>query len=329
MELRHLRYFTAVAEHLNYSEASRRIHVAQPAISQTIIDLEEELGVRLLLRDRRTVRLTAAGETFRREALEILRRNQEAVRLTKRASLGEIGQLRIGFFGAAMAAVLPGLVQEYHRHFPDVDLTLRELTSQEQLGAFDDGQLDVGFCRPLPAERSKEFHEELIYTDYLHLVLPSAHPLTRNLAVDGTIAIKRMSGERFVLLHRQAAPGLYDEVLAFCRRAGKFSPHVVNEAGLMSTVLLLVESGIGVSIVSGSVRHLLRAGGLVVFCRLQPASAPIELRMSWRRAAPSSPTVEAFREVVQSQREAIRTLMEAKPSEKKPREGRRSRPAAS
>src|SRR5271156_4762267 len=99
MELRHLRYFTAVAEHLNYSEASRRIHVAQPAISQTILDLEEELGVRLLIRDRRTVRLTAGGETLRREALEILRRNEEAVRLTKRASSGEIGQLRIGFFG--------------------------------------------------------------------------------------------------------------------------------------------------------------------------------------------------------------------------------------
>jgi DNA-binding transcriptional LysR family regulator len=158
MELRHLRYFTAVAEHLNYSEASRRIHVAQPAISQTILDLEEELGVRLLLRDRRTVRLTA-GETFRREALDILRRNQEAVRLTKRASLGEIGQLRIGFFGAAMAAFLPGLVQEYYRRFPDVDLTLREMTSQQQLEAFDEGQLDVGFSRPLPAERSKEFHE--------------------------------------------------------------------------------------------------------------------------------------------------------------------------
>ena len=213
MELRHLRYFTAVAEHLNYSETSRRIHVAQPPISQTIIDLEEELGVRLLLRDRRTVRPTAAGETFRREALEILRRNQEAVRLTKRASLGEIGQLRIGFFGAAMAAFLPGLVQEYHRHFPDVE----------------------------------------------------------------------------------------------------------SDADHVSTVLLLVESGIGVSIVSGSVRHLLRAGGLVVFCRLQPASAPVELRMSWRRAAPSSPTVEAFREVVQSQREAIRAVMEARPSEKKQR----------
>jgi DNA-binding transcriptional LysR family regulator len=209
------------------------------------------------------------------------------------------------------------LVQEYHRHFPDVELTLRELTSQQQLRAFDEGQLDVGFSRPLPAERSKQFHEELVYTDYLHLVLPSAHPLTRNLAVDGTIAIKRLSGESFVLLHRQSSPTLYDEVLALCRRAGNFSPHVVSEPELMSTVLLLVESGIGVSIVSGSVRHLLRAGGLVVFCRLQPASSPVELRMNWRRSPPSSPTVEAFRKVVQSQRETIRAVMEARPAEKK------------
>jgi DNA-binding transcriptional LysR family regulator len=145
--------------------------------------------------------------------------------------------------------------------------------------------------------------------------------LTRNLAGDGTIAIKRLSGESFVLLHRQSSPWLYDEVLALCRREGQFSPHVVSEADNVPTVLLLVESGIGVSLLSGSVRHLLRAGGLVVFCRLQPASAPLELRMSWRRAGPSSPTVEAFREVVQSQREAIRAVMEARPAEKKPREG--------
>ena len=322
MELRHLRYFTAVAEHLNFSEASRRIHVAQPAVSQTILDLEEELGVRLLLRDRRTVRLTAAGETFRLEALEILRRNQEAVRLTKRAALGEVGQLRIGFFGSATAAFLPALVQEYHRRFPDVELTLLELTATEQIEAFDRGQLDVGFSRPLPAEPSREFHEELVYTDYLHLVLAPAHSLARNLAAGGTITIKRLSGEKFVLLHRREAPGVYDEVLALCRRAGNFSPHVVNEPDRTSSVLLLVESGIGVSIVAGSVRHLVRAGGRLLFCRLQPASAPIELRLNWRRGVPSSPTVEAFRELVQSEREAIRALMEASPSEKKQPQGR-------
>jgi DNA-binding transcriptional LysR family regulator len=324
MELRHLRYFTAVAEHLSFSEASRRIHVAQPAISQTVLDLEEELGVRLLLRDRRTVRLTSAGEIFRREALETLRRNQEAVRLTKRASLGEVGQLRIGFFGSATAAFLPGLVQEYHRRFAEVELTLLELTATQQLEAFDRGQLDVGFSRPLPAERSSEFHEELVYTDYFHLVMARTHPLARNLEDGGFISIKRMSGERYVLLHRQGAPGIYDEVLASCRRGGNFSPHVVNEPDRMSSVLLLVESGIGVSIVAGSVRHLVRAGGHLLFCRLQPASVPIELRLNWRRGAPSSPTVGAFRELVQNQREAIRSLMETRPSEKKPRPGRRS-----
>jgi DNA-binding transcriptional LysR family regulator len=153
----------------------------------------------------------------------------------------------------------------------------------------------------LPAERSREFHEELVYTDYLYLALPSGHPLTRNLA-GGTIHIKRLSAERFVLLQRQGAPELYDEKLAFCRRAGNFSPQVVNEPDRTSTVLLLVESGIGVSIVAGCVRHLVRAGGLVVFCRLQPASAPVELQLSWRRGGPSSPTLEAFRELVQSRR---------------------------
>jgi len=323
MELRHLRYFTAVAEYLNYSEASRRIHVAQTAISQTILDLEEELGLRLLLRNRRTVRLTAAGEIFRREALETLRRNEEAVRLAKRASLGEVGQLRIGF-AAATVAFLPALVQEYHRRFPDVELTLLELLPAEQVKAFDEGRLDVGFSRALPADWSREFHEDVVYTDYLHLALPSTHPLTLNWARDGTIHIKRLAGEKFVLLQREVAPGLYDDVLAFCRHAGKFSPHVVNVADHASSVLLLVESGIGVSILPGSLHHLIRAGEPVVFCRLQPDSAPIEFRMSWRRSVPSSPTVEAFREVVQSQLEAIHKLMEARPSEEKQRQWHRS-----
>ena len=323
MELRHLRYFTAVAEYLNYSEASRRIHVDQTAISQTILDLEEDLGVLLLLRNRRTVRLTAAGEIFRREALETLRRNEEAVRLAKRASLGEVGRLRIGF-AAATVAFLPALVQEYNRRFPDVELTLLELLPSELVKAFDEGRLDVGFSRALSADASREFGEDVVYTDYLHVVLPSTHPLTRSLVRDGTMHIKRLAGEKFVLLKREASPGLYDDVVAFCRQAGKFSPRVVNEADHASSVLLLVESGIGISIIPGGLRHLIRAGEPVVFCRLQPDSAPTEFRMIWRRSVPLSPTVEAFREVVQSQLEAIHALMEARPSEEKQRQRHRS-----
>src|SRR4029077_2170755 len=124
MELRHLRYFVGVAHHLNYSEASRRLHVAQPAISQTILDLEDELDVKLLLRTKRTVQLTVAGTAFRREAQEILRRANEAQHLAQRAARGEVGTLGIGFFGTASAPILPGLVQGFRRRFPDVELHL-------------------------------------------------------------------------------------------------------------------------------------------------------------------------------------------------------------
>ena len=133
MELRHLRYFAAVARHLNYSEASRRLHVAQPAISQTILDLEDELGVKLLLRTKRTVQLTAAGTTFLRESEEILRRSVEARRLAQRAARGEVGALGIGFFGTASAPILPMLVQTFRRKFPDVELRLYELNPDQQL----------------------------------------------------------------------------------------------------------------------------------------------------------------------------------------------------
>ena len=246
MELRHLRYFTAVAEHLNYSEAARRLHVAQPAVSQTVLDLEEELGLPLLLRDRRTVRLTAAGETFRREALDILRRQEEAARLARRAARGEVGRLRIGFFSMATALFLPGLVQEYHRRFPTVELTLLELTPAEQLAAFDEDRIDVGFSRALPPKRQEEFQEATVYEDCLHLALPAAHRLVSEYAREPAVPVAQLAREPFVLFHRQGAPALYDEALSLCARAGDFTPQVVNEPGMMLTVVLLVESGLGV-----------------------------------------------------------------------------------
>src|ERR1700678_4235425 len=149
MELRHLRYFAAVAQYLNYSETSRRLHVAQPAISQTILDLEAELGVKLLLRTKRSVQLTAAGAAFQREAEEILRRAHEAQQLAQRAARGEVGHLGIAFFGTAFAPVLPALVQTYRRQFPKVELRLFELNPDQQLVAFDEGRIDLGFTRRL------------------------------------------------------------------------------------------------------------------------------------------------------------------------------------
>src|SRR5437868_2496922 len=150
MELRHLRYFVGVAHHLNYSEASRRLHIAQPAISQTILDLEEELGVKLLLRTKRTVQLTVAGSAFLHEAEQILSHAKEAGQIARRAGRGETGSLGIGFFGTASSPFLPSLVQSYRQKFPDVQLRLHEMTPDQQLAAFDAGQIDLGFSRKLP-----------------------------------------------------------------------------------------------------------------------------------------------------------------------------------
>src|SRR5580658_7134159 len=133
MELRHVRYFISVASNLSFSEASRRLHVAQPAISQTILDLEEELGVKLLLRTGRGVELTAAGKAFFAEAKEVMLRADGASKAAQRASRGETGCLRIGFLPCAAGPFIPALIKSYRKEFPKVDVQLRDLNTEQQL----------------------------------------------------------------------------------------------------------------------------------------------------------------------------------------------------
>jgi DNA-binding transcriptional LysR family regulator len=302
VELRHLRYFAAVAQNLNYSEASRRLHVAQPAISQTILDLEDELGVKLLLRTKRSVQLTAAGTTFLCEAEEILRRAAEARRLAQRAARGEVGSLGIGFFGTASAPILPALVQTFRRKFPDVELCLYELNPDQQLAAFDEGRIDLGFSRALPPDRRSELEEEVVYTDQLAIALPAAHPLAKQ----KVIRLKSLAAEPFVQFHRQGAPGLFDEVIGVCRRAG-FSPRIVNEPNFMATVMTLVECGLGVSLIPRCVRSLNRPQ--VVIRPIAPKSARIPLCVAWLKSA-QNPAMAAFLEILRAAIPSIKTQME-------------------
>jgi DNA-binding transcriptional LysR family regulator len=302
MELRHLRYFSAEAEHLNYSEASRRLHVAQAAISQTILDLEDELEARLLLRTKRNVQLTGAGTIFLKEAEEILRRADEAVRLARRAARGEVGTLRIGFLGSAASSILPALVQDYRSKYPGVEVWLQHMNPDEQLAAFDEGRIDLGLSRSLPPERRPFFNETIIYADYLMVALPCAHPLAKERA----IRLEKLAGEPFVLFHRRGAPSAFDEVVATCRRAG-FSPNVVLEASLLATVITLVESGLGVSLVPGCAQNLPQK--TVVFRPLAARPKPLPLCAAWPRAV-DSPTVGAFLEILRNQDSVIKKQME-------------------
>ena len=297
MELRHFRYFAAVAQYLNYSEASRRLHVAQPAISQTILDLEEEIGAKLFLRGNRTVRLTAAGRVLLGEVESILRRTDEAKRAAQRAARGEVGILRIGFIAPATAPILPLLVQTYRRRYPEVELQLHHMNPDDQLAAFDAGTIDLGFSRPLPPERRPCFEEEVVYVDHLSAVLPPKHPLTK----EKETKLEKLASEPFVLFHRVGAPGLFDEAVATCCRAG-FSPKVRHEPDLMTTVFVLVESGLGVSLVPGCARGFERQK--TIRRPLAVQSNPMPLCANWPCGS-QSPTRDAFLDILRGQKSAI------------------------
>jgi DNA-binding transcriptional LysR family regulator len=297
MELRHLRYFAAVAQYLNYSEAARRLRVAQPAISQTIMDLEEEIGVQLFVRSNRSVRLTAAGTALLAEVESILKRSDEAKRVAQRAARGESGVLRIGFIAPATAPILPSLVQAYRRRYPEVELQLYHMNPDAQLAAFSEGRLDLGLSRPLSPELHSHFEEEMIYTDFLGAVLPPKHPLGK----EKRINLATLAGEPFVLFHRIGAPVLFDEAVAMCGRAG-FSPQVRYEPDLMMTVFVLVESGLGVSLVPGCVRGLEQQK--IVRRPLTVKSNSMCLCANWPLGS-ESPTREAFLEILRIQKPGI------------------------
>jgi DNA-binding transcriptional LysR family regulator len=298
MELRHLRYFGAVAQYLSYSEASRRLNVAQPAISQTILDLEEEIEAKLFVRSNRSVQLTAAGMAFLGEAESILQRSDEAKRKAQRAARGEVGVLRIGFMAPATAPILPPLVHAYRRKYPDVELQLHHMNPDAQLAAFADGTLDLGLSRPLPPDPLSCFEEEMIYTDYLGAVLPPKHPLGK----ERRIKLEKLASEPFVLFHRVGAPVLFDEAVAMCCQAG-FSPQIRHQPDLITTVFVLVESGLGVSLVPGCERGLDRQN--IIRRPLTVKSKPMCLCANWPRGS-QSPTREAFLDILRAQKPAIR-----------------------
>ena len=302
MELRHLRYFIAVAKNLSFSEASRRLHVAQAAISQTVLDLEYDLGAKLLVRTRRSVELTAAGNVFLAEAEAIVRRTEEAKMTAQRTSRGELGTLRIGFSPAATGPILSALIQPYRNQFPKVGIQVHDLDSEEQLKAFEEKRIDVGLSRPPPKDRAEEFGVELIYEDRLQLMLPADHALAKKRVVN----LKDVADEIFVEGYRGGAPSLYAEVIATCRRAG-FLPKVALELEMMNTVIFAVESGLGISLVPVCVSHMHHRK--TVLRPIRPASCKLPICAIWR-AGSHNPVLQSFLDILRAAKPSIKKEME-------------------
>jgi DNA-binding transcriptional LysR family regulator len=280
LDTRRLNAFVAVAEELHFGRAARRLHVSQPPLSLSIRALEAELGVRLFQRTSRRVELTQAGQVLLDEARVILQRLHEARLRTAEAGRGELGTLDIGFITPVVYSVLPDLLRQFRARFPGVRLTLREATGDVQLDELLRGALSVGFvAAPVPDARLSHV---TVLREPLVAALPRAHVLGRR---KGPIGLAALGTEPFIAFPRTSAPGLFDEIVTFCRSAG-FSPRIEQEAVQSQTIVGLVSAGLGVAIVPASISKLRRPG--VVYRSFKERSPRVRTLLVWRKDDPSS-----------------------------------------
>ncbi|NEQ49686.1 MAG: LysR family transcriptional regulator [Leptolyngbya sp. SIO3F4] len=285
MELRHLRYFLAVAEELHFGRAAKRLQMAQPPLSQQIKQLERELGVQLFARTRRKVSLTVAGEVLQQESQQIFQQLEQTVTRTQQAARGEVGRLAIAFVSSAMYSLLPDYLKQFREQYPQIDIILHELSSREQIQGLLENRLDIGLMRP-PVE-----HDALQAKSVLQESLVAALPLDHRLASQEHISVRALQDELFILFPRPMATRLYDQIISFCDQEGGFSPTVVQQAAQMQTILSLVAADIGVTIVPESLRSLQRRG--VCFRSFTEPTPQAEVCIVCKQK-PVAPTVEAF-----------------------------------
>ncbi|ELK4796128.1 LysR family transcriptional regulator [Pseudomonas aeruginosa] len=299
MELRHLRYFIAVAEELHFGRAAERLGISQPPLSQQIQALEEEIGARLFERTNRRVELTDAGRLFLDESRQVLAQVDKAVLLARRAHLGELGELKIGFTSSApFTSTIPSSIHAFRKAYPDVHLDLQEMSSRQVLKALLEESLQVGVIRPLALPDAVHWVE--LFREPLVAVLRADHPLAAG-SEDG-LAIAALAEEPFVFFPRSYGTGLYDQVIALTRQAG-FSPRIAQEASEAMTIIGLVSAGLGVSILPASFRRT-RVDGVVY----RTLSDPEATTAVWlvRRQNEGSPLALSFIDLVPREAASLR-----------------------
>jgi len=282
VEFRHLRYFAAVAETLNFGRAAARLHISQPPLSRQIQALEQDLGTRLFTRGTRGVRLTAAGRALLPEARRLLREADALVEGARHLAEGGVGAVRIGFISTASYNVLPRVLPEFHRRRPGIRLHLHEATSDAQGALLRELEIDIGLLVPPVVEAGVR------YVPLMREPLVAALPARRRWPQ--RLALAALAQEPFILFPRQAGAGLYDLIVDYCSDAG-FTPRIEQEAIQMPTIVSLVAAGMGVALVPASLRHMRRTG--VVYRRLAETSPLMEVGLAWREGD-EEPAVAAF-----------------------------------
>ncbi len=260
MELRQIRSFLSIAETLHFGRTAELIHLSQPALSLQIRALEEDVGVRLFERNRRKTTLTAAGVAFRDEAAHALSHLDQAIRRAKLAANGKLGLLRIGFISTAGSEIVPDIFRQFKELNPEVEFSLRAITTADQVQMLETGSLDIGFLR-LPIGEHPALDVVTVHRERFVLVVPASHKLAKRKKV----RLSDVSDQEFVMYARTYAPGFHDLIFGILRDAG-IVPNVSQTAAEISTVISLVVAHMGIALLPASaVKH---SAAPVVACEI-------------------------------------------------------------
>lgn len=248
LELRHYRYFMAVAEALHYRKAAERLFISQPGLSRQIKQMEEILGTQLFIRDKKKVQLTPAGDYLKKELEAALSHLEQTTKQVKLIGKGQLGEIRIGFLGSAMQEVIPSMLLQLKETYPEIHTSLEELSNKAQVNAILKNQLDIGFVRLSRIPRGLRIKP--VFEDTFSLVLPKNHALNPS----NFKGIEQLSDADFILFSQDYSPLYYDTVISICEDAG-FKPQISHKSVHAQTIFKLVENGLGISIVPTALQH--------------------------------------------------------------------------
>ena len=295
MELRHLRYFVAVAEELNFTRAAEKLRLAQPSLTRQIHNLEEELGVRLLDRSRNQVSLTEEGRSFLVDARRLVALSLESVKSVQRFSRGESGQLNIGYLFKFNFDLLPVTLASFYQTFPETSVNLFDMSPAEQLRALEARKIDLGFVGLRPPNTNKNttgLAWECVARHNVVVVLPQTHPLAKK----SKIKITDLKSLFFVAMSEQTHPGSRDWLSGICHGAG-FTPRILQDVDLESGLMTFVAEGLGVTLAREQIKNLPHPG--VIFRPLAIA-AKADYWIAWHRENHSKALLQ-YIEVVKNQ----------------------------
>jgi LysR family transcriptional regulator, benzoate and cis,cis-muconate-responsive activator of ben and cat genes len=274
MEFRQFRYFIAVAQELSFSRAAKRLHVSQPPLSRQVSSLEEELGVRLLNRNKHKVSLTDAGSLFLIHAQDVVEGIETAATMARKVARGEIGRLVLGYGGVAAYTHVPTMLRRFREEYPAVKISLDQMPLVDQLDALRSRRIDIGFVLMPCAERAVS--TELMTRDTLVVAVPPDHSLARQAGV----RTRQLASCDFVMFPRNKMVGYQRYIVDLCRRAG-FMPNIVKEAHPMESLVGLVASGFGIAIVPAMAKRIQSAN--ITYVPILDKNAYMDFGFAWNK----------------------------------------------